>query len=101
MEWLVQVSYSKKGSVAREMEYIQFKSNKTNTDAIEDRIKQILNESNGGSIYIKGWGDADCIIKVNIVGGKAHIHKEVVNEMHVTAEEAKKFLHDAFIQMKK
>jgi len=97
---IVKIVYPRGGSIVRETDLIYFKSVNDDINTIDSRIKQILKSSYSVSIYVGGVDDIDYTLEIHISGDKANILMEDKDEMHVTTEEAKEFLHEVFLRLR-
>jgi len=98
--WRVEISYP--GEVIPQVtKYVHFESANDTIDYIEELIKDVLEKFHSIMVYIKRCFDIDYAFAVNIWADKARIFEEDEEGTCVTAEEAKRFLHEAFLQMRK
>jgi len=99
--WVVQIRYSKNGFAVKEKKYINYESADDEITTIEQRIKKLLEINNVISVYIEWYDNTNYTIEFDFCINDAYIIKRAVEEIHVTSEDAKRFLKDTFLQIRK
>jgi len=101
--WKVKIKYAKNGFAVQETKFINFESADVEINSIKERVNQLLEETEGVSVYIEDCNVYKHALKVNFSGDKAHIFdlQEAILDSYVSAEDAKGILQAKYLKMMK